>query len=177
VINALARRIRELAYREGDFTLRSGRKSRYYIDKYRFETAPDALRAIAVRMAGRLPGGLDRLAGVELGAVPLVTAAALETGLPFLIVRREAKAYGTASQIEGLFHPGDRVALLEDIVTTGGSALRAAEVLDAAGLIVALVLAVIDREETDVAGLFHEAGFSYEALFTRSDLLAQEETP
>ena len=100
----LARGLREAAYLEGDFVLRSGRRSKYYLDKYRFETRPDLLRALGARSrprCGEREPGADRLAGPELGAVALAAAASLETGLPFLIVRKDAKDYGTANRLEG----------------------------------------------------------------------------
>jgi orotate phosphoribosyltransferase len=165
----LARRIRELAYREGDFTLSSGRKSGYLIDKYQFETAPEVLREVARRLAERLPEGIERLAGMELGAVPLVTAVALETGLPFLIVRHQAKAYGTEAQVEGTWSQGERVALLEDVVTTGAQLHRAAEGLRELGLEVGAVIAVVDRGEGGAEAL-GEAGFTFTPLFTKADL-------
>ena len=124
----LARGLREAAYLEGDFVLRSGRRSKYYLDKYRFETRPDLLRALGSALATavreREPEA-DRLAGPELGAVALAAAASLETGLPFLIVRKDAKDYGTANRLEGLSEPGECVCLIEDVVTSGGAALEA----------------------------------------------------
>ena len=104
----LARGLREAAYLEGDFVLRSGRRSKYYLDKYRFETRPDLLRALGSSLANAVrehESAADRLAGPELGAVALAAAASLETGLPFLIVRKEAKDYGTANRLEGLSEP------------------------------------------------------------------------
>jgi DHA3 family tetracycline resistance protein-like MFS transporter len=124
----LARAIREHAYLEGDFVLRSGRRSRYYLDKYRFETRPDVLGALGERLAARvaaLAPPPDRLAGPELGAVALATAASLASGLPFVIVRKEAKGYGTERQLEGVWREGESVCLVEDVVTTGGASLAA----------------------------------------------------
>ena len=105
----LARGLREAAYLEGDFVLRSGRRSKYYLDKYRFETRPDLLRALGAALASAVrehEPEADRLAGPELGAVALAAAASLETGLPFLIVRKEAKDYGTANRLEGVSERG-----------------------------------------------------------------------
>jgi orotate phosphoribosyltransferase len=142
--------IREHAYLEGDFVLRSGRRSRYYLDKYRFETRPDLLEAIGVRLAALVaeyePEAV-RLAGPELGAVPLAAAASMATRLPFVIVRKEAKDYGTGNRLEGSFEPGDRVCLVEDVVTSGGAAVSALQALRDAGLECRTAVCVVDREE------------------------------
>jgi orotate phosphoribosyltransferase len=147
---ALAAALREHAYLEGDFVLRSGRRSRYYLDKYRFETRPDLLRPLAGLIAGAVrecEPGADRLAGPELGAVSLAAAASLETGLPFLIVRKGSKGYGTDKRIEGVFEDGECVCLVEDVVTSGGAAVAAVEALREAGLRVRYCVCVVDREE------------------------------
>jgi orotate phosphoribosyltransferase len=146
----LAGALRDAAYLEGDFVLRSGRRSKYYLDKYRFETRPDLLaplgRAIAAAVREHEPDA-TRLAGPELGAVALAAAASLESGLPFLIVRKEAKDYGTSNRLEGVFEQGERVCLVEDVVTTGGAALEAVQALRDAGLQVSSAICVVDREE------------------------------
>src|SRR5438445_4311967 len=122
--------IREHAYLEGDFVLRSGRRSRYYLDKYRFETRPELLDALAGRLAAKVaevePDAV-RLAGPELGAVALAAATSLRSRLPFLIVRKAAKGYGTDNRLEGAFAEGECVCLIEDVVTSGGAAADAAE--------------------------------------------------
>src|SRR6185312_15150563 len=100
--DTLAEALVEHAYLEGDFLLRSGKRSRYYLDKYRFETRPELLRPLGERIAATVrehAGDATRLAAPELGAVALATAASLESGLPFLIVRKEAKEYGTANRL------------------------------------------------------------------------------
>ena len=154
----------------GDFLLRSGARSSYYIDKYLFTTQPDVLRRLAVELASRLPPGVQRLAGTVLGAVPLATAVSLQTQLPMVIVRTDKpKEYGTAKQIEGTLVAGERVVLVEDIVTTAGAALTAVEVLRAAGADVLGALVVVDREEGG-AEAFAAAGVPYQALFTKSSL-------
>src|ERR1700739_2511628 len=133
----LRRALVEHAYLEGDFVLRSGRRSRYYLDKYRFETRPDLLRALGERMSAEVVEHAPvaaRLAAPELGAVALAAAASLESGLPFLIVRKEAKEYGTANRIEGPFDEGELVCLVEDVVTSGGALLDSVEALRGAGL-------------------------------------------
>jgi orotate phosphoribosyltransferase len=142
--------IREYAYLEGDFLLRSGRRSQYYLDKYRFETKPDLLAAIAERLAAKVaevePEAV-RLAGPELGAVALATATSLRSGLPFLIVRKDAKGHGTDNRLEGAFEEGDCVCLIEDVVTSGGAAVEAVHALRAAGLQCRNAVVVVDRDE------------------------------
>ena len=143
----LASRIREAALLEGDFVLSSGKRSSFYVDKYLFSTEPELLRDVAEALSERLPGGVERLAGVELGAVPLVVATALATGLPYVIVRKSAKEHGTGRGIEGNLGRGERVALIEDVVTTGTQAVQAARNLAKAGAEVLTIVAVLDRRE------------------------------
>src|SRR5262245_37092250 len=157
---ALADAIRDAALLEGDFVLRSGRRSSYYLDKYRFGTRPDLLRplgrAIAEAVREHEPEAV-RLAAPELGAVTLATAAALELDLPFVIVRSRAKEYGTAKRIEGALDHGDCVCLVEDVVTSGGAAIEAVEALREAGLRVSNAVCVVDREEGGVDALARSA--------------------
>ncbi|MSQ24342.1 MAG: orotate phosphoribosyltransferase [Chloroflexi bacterium] len=157
------------AYLEGDFLLASGRRSRYYFDKYLFETRPELLGAVAQHLASRVPPEVRRLAGPELGAVALAAATSLATGLPSLFVRGAAKAYGTAKRIEGPFEPGDAVLVLEDVVTSGASAIEAADLLKESGCRVVRILAVIDREEGGRESA-KAAGYELDALFTKSEL-------
>lgn len=165
----LERALVEAAYLEGDFVLASGRRSHFYFDKYRFETRPDLLGPVAAMIAQRVPVGTQRLAGPELGAVALAAAASLACGLPCLFVRAEAKSYGTAKQIEGLFDAGDHVVVLEDVLTSGASAIKAAQALEAAGCIVRRVIGVIDREE-GARQAVEAAGYEVDALFVRTQL-------
>ena len=167
---ALGRDLVAAAVLRGDFLLRSGARSSYYIDKYLFTTRPDLLRRIARELAWQLPPRVERLAGTVLGAVPLATALSLETGLPMVIVRTEpAKEYGTAKQVEGTLVGGERVVLVEDVVTTGGAALAALATLRSAAVEVVQVLAVVDREQGGAA-TFASANVPYQALFTRTSL-------
>ena len=167
---ALGRDIVAAAVLRGSFRLRSGAQSSYYIDKYLFTTRPDLLRRIAAELAVRLPGGVQRVAGPVLGAIPLVTALSLATELPMLIVRVEQpKEYGTSKQIEGVFLAGEKVVVIEDVITTGGAALGTVETLRQAGLEVLAALGVVDREEGGAAA-FAAAGVPYQALFTKSAL-------
>ena len=169
----LAAALREHAYLEGDFVLRSGRRSRYYLDKYRFETRPDVLgplgELIAATVAEHEPDAA-RLAGPELGAVALAAAASLASGLPFLIVRKQAKEYGTANRLEGVLEPGERVCLVEDVVTSAGAAIEAVEALREAGLEVGTAVCVVDREEGGADALAR-FGVRLRALFGATELL------
>ncbi|KAB7515327.1 orotate phosphoribosyltransferase [Halosegnis rubeus] len=156
------------AVQYGEFELSHGGTSEYYVDKYLFETDPHCLRLIAEAFGERLDG--TRLAGVALGAVPLVAATSVETDTPYVIVRKKAKEYGTGNQIEGRFEAGEEVVVLEDIATTGQSAVDAVEALRDAGAVVNRVLVVVDREEGGRENLA-EHDVEMEALVTASDLL------
>lgn len=168
-LDELGQDIRNAALLHGDFVLSSGARSNYYFDKYLFETRPSILRRIAHQMSLVVPPGCDRIAGPALGAVAIATALSLETGLPFLIVKSEAKAYGTGRLIEGELHPGEAVVLVEDIITSGAQALRAANSIQAVGARVLSIVAVVDREEGGSEAIA-SAGFHFRALFKRSDL-------
>lgn len=148
----------------GQFTLRSGRTSTFYVDKYRFQVRPALLRRVAARLTEMIPTGTERLAGVELGAVPLVTAVSLASGLPFVIVRKGAKDHGTANLIEGEPLEGAAVTLVEDICTTGGAALEAAEKITLAGGRLLGIRIVLDRGEGGLDAI-RAAGHQVEALF------------
>jgi orotate phosphoribosyltransferase len=167
------------AYLEGDFVLRSGRRSRYYLDKYRFETRPDLLRPLGERIAASVrehaPDAV-RLAAPELGAVALAAAASLAGGLPFLIVRKAAKEYGTGKRLEGPFEPGERVCVVEDVVTSGGALLESVEALREAGLVVETAVCVVDREEGGADALARQA-VRLRPLFRAGDLLESAKTP
>jgi orotate phosphoribosyltransferase len=167
--------LREHAYLEGDFVLRSGKRSRYYLDKYRFETRPEILGPLGERIAAEVAehaGDAARLAGPELGAVALAAAAALASGLPFLIVRGEAKGYGTANRIEGAYEPGETVCVVEDVVTSGGALVESVEALRAAGLVVRDAVCVVDREEGGVEALAR-GGVTLRSLFTAGEIVGK----
>jgi orotate phosphoribosyltransferase len=151
----------------GDFLLSSGQRSTYYFDKYLFETKPGILRRVAAALADQLPADADRLAGGELGAVPLVTAVALHTGLPFIIVKKQPKLHGTNRRVEGELYPGERVVIVEDVLTTGSEALRVAAALGDAGAKVIRIIGVIDRGE-GAARNIAAAGFEYRSIFQRN---------
>lgn len=172
----LAHAIAQVALLRGTFTLRSGKTSSYYLDKYLFSTRPELLRQLAPLFAARLKHlearlgvRFVRLAGAELGGIPLVTAASLETGLPCIFVRNKKKDYGTAKQSEGAINRGDVVALLEDVATTGGQALEAVASLREVGADVRAVIATIDRLEGARENI-EKAGLAFETLFTKRDL-------
>src|SRR6476469_2495192 len=116
--DAVAKRIAEVALLRGEFTLRSGRKSNFYLDKYLFETQPDILAGLAEMFAAKLPPETDRLAGPELGAVALAAATAMHAKKPFVLVRNSKKGYGSGKLVEGVLKPGDKVVIIEDILTT-----------------------------------------------------------
>ncbi|MGM0371686.1 MAG: orotate phosphoribosyltransferase [Halobacteriota archaeon] len=160
------------AVRYGEFELSHGGTSEYYVDKYRFETDPQALETVAAAFAERV--GDSPLAGVALGAVPLVTATGIATGNPYVIVRKQTKEYGTGNRIEGTLPEGEPVVVLEDVATTGKSALSAVEALREAGATVDRVLVVVDREE-GAAELLAEHDVTLESLVTASDLLADRD--
>jgi orotate phosphoribosyltransferase len=176
--DALASALREHAYLEGDFVLRSGRRSSYYLDKYRFETRPDLLESLGGHIASAVaeydPDAV-RLAGPELGAVALAAAASLSSGLPFLIVRKSAKDYGTANRLEGAFEQGERVCLVEDVVTSGGAAVEALDALREAGLECQIAVCVVDREEGGVDALARR-GVRLMPLFRVGELLSAQKT-
>jgi orotate phosphoribosyltransferase len=160
------------AVKFGEFELSHGGTSEYYVDKYVFETDPHCLEQIATAFRDRLDG--EKLAGVALGAVPLVAATAVETDSPYVIVRKEAKEYGTGNRIEGEFEAGEELVVLEDIATTGQSAVDAVEALRAAGAVVDRVLVVVDRQEGARENLA-EHDVELASLLTASELLADAE--
>jgi orotate phosphoribosyltransferase (EC 2.4.2.10) len=158
------------AVRFGEFQLAAGGTSSYYVDKYRFETTPATLQLIAGAFAEGLAA--DRIAGVALGGVPLAVATSLRTEIPYVIARKRAKEYGTANQVEGELHAGESVVLLEDIATTGTSAVDAVHSIRDAGAVVEEVRVVVDREEGATDALA-AAGVPMRSLCTASDLLAR----
>jgi orotate phosphoribosyltransferase len=174
VIDDLGRLLVEQALLEGDFLLRSGKRSSFYLDKYRFETRPDLLRALGERLAAvarDVEPDTVRLAGPALGAVALAASASMASDLPFIIVRGEIKEYGTANRIEGPFDREDVVCLLEDVVTSGGALAEAVSALREAGLVVRHAVCVVDREEGGADALAR-MGVRLHSLYRASDLLA-----
>lgn len=166
-IENLAQLVKDTALLTGEFILSSGRKSNYYLDKYRIETQPDILSAVAEGLIPKLPSNTDILAGPELGAIPLVTAVGLKTGIPFLLVRKKAKEYGTKNVVEGLYEKGQNVVLIEDVLTTGTQAVTAADSLRGLGLNVLKIVCVVDREE-GAREAVEKAGYVFDPLLTRT---------
>jgi len=165
----LARDLVTASYLKGDFVLRSGKRSNRYFDKFLFETDPELLRRLGKQLATLVPLTTQRLAAPELGAVLLGGAVSMETGLPLVLVRKEPKGYGTSKQIEGRMERGDRITVIEDVVTTGGDSLRSAEVLRDSGADVIHLVVVLDRGEGGEDNI-RNAGIPYSPLFRITDL-------
>ena len=165
--------VKEAAYLEGDFTTRAGKKTSYYIDKYLFETRPDILESLAHHLLPLLPPSdtYDRIAAPELGAVSIAAVLSVVAQKPFVIVRKANKDYGTQKMIEGTFNSGEKVVIVEDILTTGGAALAASEVLLKEGATVLSIVGVVNREEGAIENILAK-GFEVEALYTSSELKA-----
>ena len=172
-MDELGAKLREHALLEGDFVLRSGRRSSYYLDKYRFETRPELLGPLGERLAAAArehePDAV-RLAGPALGAVALAASASLASGLPFVIVRDSAKQYGTGNRLEGPFEQGEVVCLIEDVVTSGGALAEAVAALRDAGLVVRNAVCVVDREEGGADALAR-LGVRLRSLYRAGDLI------
>jgi orotate phosphoribosyltransferase len=166
---ALARELVRASYLKGDFVLRSGRRSNRYFDKFLFETDPALLKELGRHLAELVPRETQRLAAPELGAVLLGGAVSMETGLPLILVRKEPKGYGTAKQLEGRYESGERVTVIEDVVTTGGDSLRSVQVLHDAGLEVIHLVVVLDRGEGGEDNI-RGARIPYTPLFRAQDL-------
>jgi orotate phosphoribosyltransferase len=165
----LAREIAAISRLTGEFRLRSGVVSNEYFDKYRFESDPKLLAAIADEMAALVPAGIEVLAGLELGGVPVATALSIRTGLPAVFVRKQAKSYGTCRLAEGCEIAGRKLLIVEDVVTSGGQILASGQALRQAGAIVDDVVCVIDRQAGGAEALA-AAGLKLRALFTKADL-------
>lgn len=158
---ALADRLIAASELHGDFVLSSGRRSPVYFDKFRFLAEPSLLRELAGEVGRRLPDAVTHLAAPEGAAMLLLAAAVLETGLAASVVRREPKAYGTRSQIEGYAPPGARLALIEDVSTTGRQVLAAARALEAQGARVEVILLALDRGG---GAALRRAGYAVDAI-------------
>jgi orotate phosphoribosyltransferase len=165
----LAQAIASVATLRGEFTLRSGAVASEYFDKYRFESDPSLLRAVAEHLAPLIPPEMQALAGLELGGVPIATALALLTGIPTVFVRKRAKEYGTRQLAEGRDVRGLRILIVEDVVTSGGQVIASANDLRRLGATVSDALCVIDREAGGAAALA-AAGLTLRSLFTKRDL-------
>lgn len=165
----LAKAIYDISHLTGNFKLRSGQTSTEYFDKYRFESQPKMLKAIAQQLAPLLPKDIDILAGLEMGGIPIATALSFETGLPVLFVRKKAKDYGTCQFAEGLEFKGRRLCIIEDVITTGGQVLLSTKDLREAGAVVEQVVCVIHRGQSPEPKI-QEMGLTMKSLFTMEDL-------
>jgi orotate phosphoribosyltransferase len=164
----LAKKIHEIAYLKGEFKLRSGQISNEYFDKYRFESQPTLLNEIADQMKSLIPHGIEALAALEMGGIPIATALSLKTGLPCVFVRKSAKDYGTCKFAEGIEIANKKLCIIEDVVTTGGQVFLSATDLKSVGAKVEHVLCVIDRGENSQAKML-EKGLNLKSLFIKSD--------
>ena len=167
--NELIQRIKETAYLEGDFTLRSGKKSKYYLDKYLFETCPDILQALGKEFAKYITDDVTLIAGAELGGVALAAVTAMESGKNWIIIRNSKKGYGTGKMVEGVLKENDVVLLVEDIATTGGQVIEAAKIITEVGAEVKKIVCVIDRKQGAQENII-QAGFTFESILTKDDL-------
>ncbi|HPS53302.1 MAG TPA: orotate phosphoribosyltransferase [Phycisphaerae bacterium] len=164
----LARRVKEVALLEGDFVLRSGKRSKYYLDKYLFSSCPEILAELGRRFS-EYAADVDMIAGPELGAVSLAAATSMASGKPFAIVRKGKKGYGTDKLLEGPDVRGKRILLVEDVGTTAGAALEAAEVLRQAGAIIQRLVFAINRQEGAQENV-ENAGYEFGYILSKDDL-------
>ncbi|MBT5855380.1 orotate phosphoribosyltransferase [bacterium] len=167
----LIKKVKEVAFLEGEFITRAGKPTSYYIDKYLMETRPEVLGPLTDELSQLMPdpGTYDRIAAPELGAVALAAMVSVKVNKPFIIVKKQSKDYGTQKLIEGHFEKGERVVVLEDILTTAGAALRACDIVEEVGLTVTGIVGVVNREEGAEANI-EKAGYSMKALLTTTDL-------
>lgn len=132
----------------GEFTLSSGKESNYYIDKYRFETNPRALDIIGEHIADKIKDiNAKKIGGVSLGGVPLAAIASVKADIPYIIIRKKEKEYGTSNSIEGRLNKGEKIVIIEDIITTGNSSIEAIDQVRNQGGIVEDIIVVIDRQD------------------------------
>jgi len=172
----LAKKVKSISLLRGKFKLRSGKVSSFYWDKYRFESKPELLKAILEKMQKLLPASFDKFAAMELGGIPLATGLSLKTDKPCLYVRKTAKNYGTCNLVEGGFNKGEKVVVIEDVITTAGQVSSSIEEMRKLGLIIEGVICVIDRQQGGRENL-RKIGCSLSCVFSMEELevLTQEE--
>jgi len=176
--NELVKLLAELSYRKGTFRLASGRESDFYVDVKQTVFRAEGARAIGELLCDRIEAAdIHLVGGMALGAIPLVSAtlsAAAARGyrLDGFFVRKDVKDHGTSQKLDGRFHGDDRIALVEDVVTTGASTLAAIEAVAAAGGRVVLIVTVVDREEQDGVLALERAGATVQSLATKSEIVA-----
>jgi len=167
---SLAREIYEIAHLTGTFRLRSGQISDEYFDKYLFESNPGVLSKVADELEKLIPVGIEVLAGLEMGGIPIATALSLKSSIPAAFVRKKAKEYGTCKLAEGTSIEGKRICIIEDVVTTGGQVILSTNDLRAAGAIVEDIICVIERNSEGRRKL-EEIGLKVHSLFKMEDLI------
>lgn len=165
----LAKAIYDVSHITGVFKLRSGIESNEYFDKYRFESDPKILQCIAKQMVSLVPKGIDYLAGLEMGGIPLATLISVETGIPAVFIRKVPKEYGTRQFVEGANVKGKRLLIIEDVVTSGGQIIISTKDLRNEGAIIEQAICVIDREAGGKDKL-RESNIELNALFNMKDL-------
>ncbi len=171
----LAKQMKATSFLTGQFKLRSGKISSFYWDKYRFESDPLLLSAVVGELQRLLPLSFDKLAGLELGGIPLAAGLSLKTGKPCLYVRKAAKTYGTCNLVEGGFQTGETAVVIEDVITVAGQVCSSVTQMRELGLVVQDVVCVIDRQQGGREKL-KEIGCSLASVFTLDELesLAQD---
>ncbi len=165
----LAEQIFNRCHLTGTFKLRSGQTSHEYFDKYRIESDPKLLAAVAELFHQHLPKNIDALAGLELGGVPLATALALKSGKPVCFVRKKAKDYGTCQLAEGLQVEGKKLCVIEDVITSGGQVIESVAELRKLGAQIDTVMCVINRGGDEALAKLSAVNLKLISLFVRSD--------
>jgi orotate phosphoribosyltransferase len=168
----LAKQIFDIAHLTGTFLLRSGLTSNEYFDKYLFESNPKVLLALSEELVKLIPPGVEVLAGLEMGGIPIATAMSLKSGIPAAFVRKKAKDYGTCKLAEGTDIRGKRICVIEDVVTTGGQVILSTLDLRAAGAIVEDIICVIERSP-EAKRKLEEIGLRVHSLFNMEELVTE----
>jgi orotate phosphoribosyltransferase len=157
-------------YKEGDFTLTSGAKTNFYVNLKEALCNPLILRTIANSLVVKLVDTkIDKLIGLELAAIPIITAVSIKSGIPMIIVRKESKGYGTESQIEGVLNKGEHVAIIDDVCVDGFSLNKTIDIIEELDCIVSRLFVVVDREQLAYKNML-ERGYTLESLVKVSDL-------